>query len=369
MKKSIILLSTALMVFYSCKEKPKDSFIINGDITGLKDPYIYLQERVGDSIRIDSATVTDGKFTFRGEAQNPYMAAIFTKPAPPKVASGFRFYLQNADINITGNIDSLNEAKVMGSATQDEYEAYKASVKDISDKENALYEQYSSARKNKDTAALAGIEKQINELDDQMSVRTKDYIAAHPKSAVSLNELQSLTYSTSYAELNKLFTGLDTSLQNTHSGKKLATQLAIMEKTAIGKPALAFTQNDVNGKPVSLSDFRGKYVLVDFWASWCGPCRAENPNVLKAYNQYKDKNFTVFGVSLDEKGDNWKKAVEEDKLPWTQASDLKGWKNEAAQQYGVNAIPANYLIDPNGIIIGHNLRGEDLENKLAEVLE
>lgn len=129
-----------------------------------------------------------------------------------------------------------------------------------------------------------------------------------------------------------------------------------------------FTQNDINGKAVKLSDFKGKYVLLDFWASWCGPCRAENPNVLKAYNQYKDKNFTILGVSLDEKGDAWQKAIKDDALPWMQVSDLKGWQNEASSKYGISGIPANFLINPEGIIIAKDLRGEDLETKLAEVL-
>jgi len=132
-----------------------------------------------------------------------------------------------------------------------------------------------------------------------------------------------------------------------------------------------FTQNDTLGKPVTLSSLRGKYLLVDFWASWCGPCRAENPNVVKAFNKYKEKGFHIIGVSLDNPGqmEKWMKAIHDDGLIWTQVSDLKGWKNEVAIQYGIQAIPQNFLLDPEGKIIAKNLRGEELDSKLAEIVE
>jgi len=365
MKKSILLLSISIITLYSCHQKAMDSYTISGDIPDLKDPYIYFQYMNGDSMRVDSSTVTSGKFNFKGKVAEPEMAAIYLKDFKGSI----QFFLENADIHITGKADSMNNAKVTGSNSQGEFESYQAFVKSITDEEDSLYKQYDAAKKNNDSATVATLQNQIDGLGKQRDEQTKTFIANHPKSFVSLYQLDGLTYSTPYAELNKLFTGLDTSLQNSANGKKMVSQLAIMEKTSIGKQALLFIQNDVNGKPVSLSDYKGKYVLVDFWASWCGPCRAENPNVLKAFNQYKNKNFTVLGVSLDEKDTAWEKAVKEDGLPWTQVSDLKGWKNEAAQEYGVNAIPANYLLDPNGIIIAHNLRGDALENKLAEVLK
>ena len=137
----------------------------------------------------------------------------------------------------------------------------------------------------------------------------------------------------------------------------------------LNKPAPNLTMNDLNGKPVSISDFKGKYVLIDFWASWCGPCRQENPNVVAAYNRFKDKNFTILGVSLDEDKAAWQKAIAKDNLTWTHMSDLKQWESAAVQTYGIEGIPFNVLVDPTGKIIANYLRGEELPNKLAEVLK
>lgn len=148
-----------------------------------------------------------------------------------------------------------------------------------------------------------------------------------------------------------------------------AKQMAEQGKIPVGSKAPDFTQTTPQGKAISLSSFKGKYVLVDFWASWCVPCRNENPNVVKAYNKYKDKGFTVLGVSLDAESAKaaWLKAIASDGLTWTQISDLKGWKNQAAALYGVSSIPQNFLIDPNGVVIGKNLRGDDLQKKLASI--
>jgi peroxiredoxin len=162
---------------------------------------------------------------------------------------------------------------------------------------------------------------------------------------------------------------LSPAAKNNLIGKRTLEKIRIDKKMGIGTTAPSFTQNDTQGKPVSLKDFRGKYVLIDFWASWCHPCRAENPAVVKVFNEYKDKNFTIIGVSLDSVKENWLEAIKKDGLTWTHVSDLKGWKNVVAEQYHVVGVPQNYLLDKEGKIIAKDLHGKALTKKLAELLD
>ncbi len=203
------------------------------------------------------------------------------------------------------------------------------------------------------------------------TLRLKEFIKAHPGSFSAIYLLDQYSRNLDISEVKSLYAMLSPTYKNTPTGKNIIASIEARNNTAVGKQAPDFTQSDTSGHEVKLSDFNGKYVLLDFWASWCVPCRAESPHLLKVFNQYKDKGFTVLGVSLDQpnKKEAWLSAIHKDGLLWTQVSDLKGWDNAAAKQYDISAIPANILIDPNGKIVAKNLQGEDLENKLNEVLK
>ncbi len=203
----------------------------------------------------------------------------------------------------------------------------------------------------------------------------EEYIArvkAAPDSISTLVDLRRVGgYDPVYPELQALYNNLSNNVKNSTEGKEFQDYLNTLETVQIGKIAPAFTQNDTSGNPVQLADFKGKYVLLDFWASWCAPCRRENPNLVKSYAKYQKDGFEILGVSMDKASDKakWLKAIQDDGLTWKQVGDLKGWDNEAGVMYDVKAIPMNFLVDPNGKIIAKYLRGEELDKKLAEIFK
>lgn len=332
---------------------------LKGDIKGLGNIEVKLYYYEGVEQKTGTIKTTDGKFEWTGKMPE---AQKVTLMFPTRAAW---VYLEPGNISITGNADSLHLLKVSGSKTQKEADDFEATQEPFDKQLQPLYAAYS---KGTDEEKLAREEK-IAAIRGEMKQRENKYIAAHPESAFSLSLVSDRAGMGNYKDIQAIYDLLGPGVKASATGKRLAERLTVLKRSSIGEQMLNFTQNDVNGIPVNFASFKGKYVLVDFWASWCGPCRAENPNVLKAYNTYKDKNFTVVGISLDDKGENWKKAIKDDNMPWTQLSDLKGWKNEVSQYYGINGIPSTLLVDPQGKIIAKDLRGEILNKKLRELFE
>jgi len=345
------------------------AYTITGKITGIDTGWVYLRHNQSENSIIDSVKADSGFFTFKGQSATPEFCLFgITNNGNKEFRLGF--FVQNGHIHIDGKKDSLYNATITGSATQDEYKNFIASRKPLDEEGEKLEKLYDSVEAKKDQRLIDSLKKIFELFEKKQKQFVKDYAKQHPTSYVAaLQVYQNFSYNPELAELESVYNGLDTMIQNSHYGKKIKDVLDIAKKTAIGNAAPGFSQNDILGKPVSLSSFKGKYVLVDFWASWCGPCRAENPNVVKAYQKFHSKGFDILGVSLDNEKEKWADAVKKDNLNWAQVSDLKGWQNAAAALYGVQGIPMNFLIDKQGKIVGKGLRGEDLEKKLEEELK
>lgn len=377
MKKLIATLVAALPLIGMAQSNP---FTIRGKIGTLNAPAkIYLDYTDDGKSMSDSAMLINGEFTLSGKIGSPsFTRIILDYDGKGKDYSSYMgdvrlFYMGAEKVQITAK-DSLKHAAIQGSAVNDEYNAYLKKIggpfQDIVNAANAAFRAIPEAQSS-DTSVTNAIDRKfrlkIKERENQQLKFAKENPSSF-FSVVALSEAAGTTMDVPTIE--PLFMALNSKVKGTDAGIEFGKRITAAKATLNGKPAPMFTQNDVNDKPVSLSDFKGKYVLIDFWASWCGPCRAENPNLKAAYNQYKDKNFRVLGVSLDQPGkkDAWLAAIEKDGLTWTNVSDLKYWNNEVAKLYGVRAVPQNYLVDPNGIIIAQNLRGEALFEKLQSLL-
>lgn len=372
MKKIILLALLSLPAFVFAQD---GKFEIQGTMGHLNAPAkVYLRYYNDNKNTLDSATLNDGKFQFsgvvKGDAPVSAYLMLNQKGTGPSFDDFNQVYLEQGTIKITSP-DIARAAEITGTKTNDDNKKYDGSNWPVNKAYSDLNDKIKAA--GEDVRNSESFKREVGNNERAISKQAKEikkkFIQDNPDSYLSLEFVQDLAYSTDYPELSALYNGLSPKIKASSPAQKFAETLPKLKTVAIGAKAPEFAQADTAGKMVSLSSFRGKYVLVDFWASWCGPCRAENPNVVNAYNHYKDKKFAIVGVSLDNANgkENWLAAIKKDGLAWTELSDLKYWKNEAAVLYSVRAIPQNYLLDPEGKIIGKNLRGQDLDDKLEEI--
>ena len=364
MKKIVYLFAAGTMALAACTSEP--SYKISGTIEGAADgELVYLQEVKGrELVKLDSAVVTAGAFTFNGRQDVAANRYITYTPAEGKGKMA-DFFLENGNITVAFG----EETTVAGTPNNDIYQAYKKEAGVLNKEMRALYGKFKEEGLTEEQKAE--IEKQYEELDKKLNDLTFNTIDANITNAVGIHLWPGSSYSMDLEQLKALATKVPAEFQSNERIANLLKRIEVLEKTAVGQKFTDFSMPDPEGNIIKLSDeiSKNKYTLVDFWASWCGPCRAEMPNVIAAYKEFNKKGFGIVGVSLDSDAAKWKDAIKTLNMTWTHMSDVKGWQCEGAALYGVNSIPATVLVAQDGTIIARNLRGEAIAEKLKELLK
>ncbi len=388
MKKVLLILLAAAAVV-SCKNVGENEFIISGEAKGVADGTdVYLNRQ--DTMRVvhvDTVKVKDGKFQFEGKVTAPDLNFIEMKDVKTgKPINGrFTFVMESGEIEIEINKDTLGKSKVSGTYSNEKLADYTQAYTKIDKKMQAFQKanmnKWNEAMAKQDTAARNALIKENKKFVDQIKKLSLDHVEKNPKSFISIYLLMEHFPRTKadadkeLPKIKKLYEALDPEIKKHWVARKLRQSIKMLEATPtaketpkVGAVAPDFTAPSPDGKPVSLKQSMGKVTLVDFWASWCGPCRKESPNVVALYNEFHAKGLNIIGVSLDADAAKWKEAIAADKLAWTHVSNLKQWKEPIALQYNVQSIPATFLLDSKGVIVATNLESDELKAKVASLL-
>ena len=366
MKKYLSII-VAIVLLSSCTDN--SNFSIKGTINVNDTTKLYLIHYVdGDKIICDSSNIKDGGFTLKGHVD---FAEVYYISVEGKKSNTFVF-VEPAEITIEMNIDTTGniDAVISGSSVQNIYNSYKNQMDSFNEIDRNIYENiYKEAKAKNDKLKLDYADSLFTKNDNAKREFLISYAFNNDSNFVSPYIIYRNSYQFNLSTLDSITSNFNESVYGSIYYNKLTERVKILKRVDINQPIIDFTLNDTTGNPIILSSLKGKYLLMDFWAAWCIPCRRENPNIVSVYNDYKDNGFDIIGISFDNNSEKWKQAIVDDSLAWTQVSDLKGWKCEAGKLYGVRSIPHSILINPDGIIIAKNLRGEDLRNKISELLD
>jgi peroxiredoxin len=378
MKKTLLFLIT-ISCLYACKNKNESNkaatYTIDGTIAGYTAGEIYLQIINKADAKPDTIKISKGKFSYSNKSTSPEFAILLFPNAEQKIdqKNMLMFFTEpGSNIRITFDSSAKERFSITGSKTSEEFKLFKQKCLTPSEeKEKKAFENINPMSIN-NPKTMDSLMKLAEAIQQEKKDAVIKYIADNKTSIVGgayAYLIGSQEEGSTFIQL--AYNTMGDNIKNSFYGLEIKKKIDAAVKTEIGAIAADFTANDIEGKPIKLSNFYKdkKLVLIDFWASWCGPCRKENPNVVKAYNQFHSKGFDILGVSLDEEKHDWIGAVKKDGLIWSQVSDLKGWESGLAKLYNVTAIPTNFLIDGTGKIIATNLRGEELEQKLSNLLK
>lgn len=365
--KNVLLMAAAVLAVSACN-KGGSGYKIEGDIKGLTDnKNVYLIATNFEQQKFDTlskAVSKGGKFSLEGKLEAPDFCALVIEGE----RSGTELMVENSKIDVKGSIDSLHKLTVVGSKSNEEFKKAEEMLKKSTDKMQAIQQKAMMMGQQPDEHQMQALQIEYMAVQSQMQKDIQAYAVNNPGSFVGPVLLVNTNQTFDPAVFLPIYNKFTDEVKKTPTAKYLKSKLDREAKTAVGQKAPELKAKTPEGKELSLSEARGKVTLIDFWASWCGPCRAENPNVVKVYEKYHAQGFNILGVSLDKEEAAWKKAIADDKLTWSHISDLQFWQSPLAKEYNVEAIPYSVLLDKNGVIVAKNLRGDELEKKVAELM-